>query len=194
MKHLSSHFPLIIVALLAIATFWLEQVVRNEYGSGLGKHRHDPDAIVEHFAVDHFDKTGKQQSRLTADKLLHYPDNDTADITAPVINLNRSDRPIVFTSQTAQASNTTKVVVMRGSVRGERKATASQPAQILTTEELTVLSDEEIARTQLPVLFTQGVSRLDGIGAEWNNITGLFLIHKQVRAVLPHKQPEPRQP
>ena len=193
MNRLTAHFPLVIVALLAIASFWLEQVVRNEHRESLGKQRHDPDTIVERFAIDHFDTSGKLQSRLTASQLLHYPDDDTADITSPVLTLTRDERPVVFTSQRARASNTTKVVVLQGSVRGERQATSSEPAQILTTEELTVFTDEEIARTSLPVLYTQGSARLDGIGAEWNNLDGLLQIHSQVRGEFPPR-PSPPQP
>jgi len=191
MNRVTAHFPLIIVALLAIASFWLEQVVRNEHHDSLGKQRHDPDAIVERFSVERFDDSGKLQSRLTARQLQHYPDDDTADILSPVLTLTRDARPVVFSSERAHAGNTTKIVVLQGSVRGERKATDHEPAQVLTTEELTVLTDEEIARTHLPVLYTQGGARLDGIGAEWNNLTGLLQIHSQVRAEIPPRPAAP---
>ena len=193
MNRLSSHFPLIIAALLAAATFWLEQVVRNEYRSGLGNARHDPDLIVDQVSIDRFDLTGKRISRMTGSKLVHYPDDDTAEITSPVITLTRDARPTVFTSKTAHANNETKVVVMRDSVRGERAASADAPLQTLETEVLTVLTDDEIARTDKPVFMTQGASHMSGIGAEWNNITGLFTIHSMVRATLAPK-PDASQP
>ena len=146
MNRLSAYFPLIIVALLAATTFWLEQVVSNEIREGLGNKRHDPDLIVNNASIDRFDTDGKRISRITASQLRHYPDDDTADLTDPVITLTRDARPSVFSSKTAHADNASKIVVMRDSVRGTRAAGADSAMQTLETEELTVLTDDEIAR------------------------------------------------
>lgn len=184
MNRISAYFPLMIAALLAATTFWLERVVSNEIREGLGNKRHDPDLIVHHASIDRFDNQGKRISRITATQLQHYPDDDTADLIDPVITLTRDARPTVFTSKTAHADNASKVVVMRDSVRGNRAAGADSPMQTLETEELTVLTDDEIARTDKPVFMTQGASKLSGIGAEWNNLSGVFTIHREVRVVI----------
>lgn len=192
MNRLSTHFPLIIAALLALATFWLEQVVRNEYRGGEGNNRHDPDFVVNQVSVKRFDVEGKRVSQMTASLLQHYPDDDTADLTDPVITLLRDARPTIFSSRTAHANNDTKVVIMQGDVRGERAAGADQPAQTMATEELTVLTDDEIARTDKPVALTRGKTRLTGIGAEWNNLSGQLAIHNQVRVAFPPRANAPQ--
>jgi len=187
MNRLSTHFPLIIAALLALATFWLEQVVRNEYRNGEGNTRHDPDFVVNQVTIKRFDIDGKRISQMTATKLQHYPDDDTADLTDPAITLLRDARPTLFSSKTAHANNDTKIVTMQGNVRGERAAGAGIPAQTMTTEELTVLTDDEIARTDKPVTLTRGAAQLTGIGAEWNNLSGQLTINSQVHVTLPPK-------
>lgn len=187
MKRISSLFPLIIVALLAAASFWLEYVVRNESQSGLGKGRHDPDAIVNNFQVDRFDISGKLSSRLTAKKLTHYPDDDTADIEAPHITFLHESRNMEFRSEQAHADNRQRTVLLFGKVRGERPATVDSAAQTLDTDELTVWVDDEIARTPQPVLFTHGKNRIEAVGADWNNLTGMLNLHSSVQATLPPK-------
>ncbi|GAB2888363.1 hypothetical protein GCM10027046_15950 [Uliginosibacterium flavum] len=191
MNRLSAYFPLIIVVFLAGTTFWLERIVSNEARNGLGNKRHDPDQIVNQVSIDRFDNTGRRISRITASQLQHYPDDDTAELANPVITLTRDERPTVFSSKTAHADNASKVVVMRDTVRGNRAAGVDSAMQTLETEELTVLTDDEIARTDKPVRMTQGASTLSGIGAEWNNLSGIFTIHHEVRAVIMPKAPQP---
>lgn len=191
MNRLSIYFPLIIVTLLAATTFWLERVVSNEIREGLGNKRHDPDQIVHQVSIDRFDNTGRRISRITASQLQHYPDDDTTELTNPVITLTRDERQTVISSKSGQADNASKIVVLRNSVQGNRAAGVNSAMQTLETEELTVLTDDEIARTDKPVRMTQGASTLSGIGAEWNNLTGVFTIHRDVRAVIMPKTTPP---
>jgi lipopolysaccharide export system protein LptC len=184
MKRFSSLFPLLIVALLAMASFWLEYVVRNENHSGLGNDRHDPDAIIHDFSVTRFDSEGKKRSSLNAVKLTHYPDNDTAELVSPRISFLQEKSTTTFTSESGLANNRQHSVLLIGKVRGITPATAEHPAQTLSTDELEVLVDDEIGRTPHPVHFTHGASELDGIGAEWNNISGQLKILSHVRATV----------
>lgn len=184
MKRLSSLFPLLIVALLAMASFWLEYVVRNENRPGLGNDRHDPDAIIHDFSVTRFDAEGKKRSSLNASKLTHFPDNDTAELVAPQISFLQEKRNTTFTSESGLADNLQRKVLLIGKVRGVTPASAEQTAQTLSTDELEVLIDEEIGHTPHPVHFTHGASELDGIGAEWNNISGQLKLLSHVRATI----------
>jgi lipopolysaccharide export system protein LptC len=183
MKRLSILFPLVVVGLLAAASFWLQYVVQRERPSVTGANRHDPDAYVEKFEVERFDETGRLQSRLSAEHAVHYPDNDVADMTQPRMVINGRERQVTFTSDRARASNADRRVFMQGNVRGVQPATADRPEQTLQTEELTILTDDEIGVTDKPVTMTQGKSRLDGIGAEWNNLTGVLKMN-HARATL----------
>ncbi|MGC3964864.1 MAG: LPS export ABC transporter periplasmic protein LptC [Rhodocyclaceae bacterium] len=187
MKRLSSLFPLIVVALLAGASYWLQYIVQQSRPGGLGVNRHDPDAYIEHFEIERFGPDGRLQSRLSAPKAVHYPDNDIADMTTPRMELNGRERVTTLSSDRAVASNTEQKVIMTGNVRGLQPATADRPEQTLSTEELTVLTDDQIAITDKPVVVTQGQSRLEGVGAEWNNITGVLNMN-QARATLPPKK------
>lgn len=190
MKRISSFFPLLIVALLAMASFWLEYVVSNENRAGLGNNRHDPDAIIHDFSVSRFDAEGKKRSDLSASKLTHFPDNDTAELIAPRISFLQQHRTTTFTSEHGLADNQQRMVTLIGNVRGITPASASSPEQKLSTEELEVLVDDEIGRTKYPVRFEHGASELTGVGANWNNISGRLDVLSRVRTTI---LKEPRQ-
>ena len=80
----ASLFPLAMLVLLAALTFWLNRLIQDD--KPRGPQRHDPDYWVERFEVRRFDIDGQLQHTLVGDKLVHYPDDDTAIVTAPHIS------------------------------------------------------------------------------------------------------------
>jgi len=186
---IGTYFPLIIAALLAATTFWLEQVVSNEIHDSKGNLRHEPDLIANQVVIDRFDETGKHITHITSVRGFHYPDDDTADFFEPVVTFMRAGQPAVFSSKKAHAENATKVVEMLGDVKGNRAAIGNTPAMTMNTDALTVLTDDEIARTDQPVVLTHGAASITGVGMEWNNLTGVFTVNNQARTTFPaHKQ------
>lgn len=184
MKNAPALFPVLLAAVLAGVSFWLAYVVQHErpdYSAGNG--RHDPDAIVKNFEIDHFDKTGRLQAHLNAKEMRHFPDDDTAELDEPHATYDDGQRKMVWTSDRALGHNETRQITLISNVRGVRLATETEPEQVMTTEELTVLLDDQIARTDKPVTFTQEESRIDAQGAQWDNINGVLQL-QQVRSTL----------
>ena len=97
MKHWPSQlFPIILLALLAGLTFWLQKVIGQDELVNDGKLRHDPDAIAENFMVRRFDDSGQVKYRLIAPYLVHYPDDDSSELTSPKLISYRPDAaPVV---------------------------------------------------------------------------------------------------
>ncbi|MDQ8021638.1 MAG: LPS export ABC transporter periplasmic protein LptC [Moraxellaceae bacterium] len=183
MKRLYTLFPLILAALLAAATFWLEQFVSGEAQPRPSLDRHDPDAIVEGFRVQRFNLDGSPQFILTAERGLHYPDDDTADLVAPRLRFTGTDAIMDWSADAAHLSDQSRIVELTGRVVGTKHNKDGSAPQTLVTERLTVLTDDEIARTDAPLTMTQGISRVDGVGGEWDNLNGLLKLN-QARATL----------
>ena len=76
-------FPLLLMLALAGLTFWLELMVREEEGMRQSPRRHDPDYIVDRLVHTRFNAQGLAESMLAAEKMLHYPDDDSTDLVAP---------------------------------------------------------------------------------------------------------------
>lgn len=171
-KRLSNYFPLIIAALLAGSTYWLEFVVRNERAMSVPADRLAPDAFVEKLQLDRFDAQGRHQFHLVADEMTHYAINDTADFVQPRLVFSREERTFHLRSDRGRGVNASKEVTLNGNVIGIRQVGNSPDEQRLITDELTVLVDDEVAMTDKPVIATQGNSRIDAVGAEWDNARG----------------------
>ena len=86
-------FPLLLLGLLAGLTFWLERMASLDDPDRRAKARHDPDAIIEHFNIQRYDAAGELQNSLTADKLVHFPDDDSTEVSHPSLTYHQGSRP-----------------------------------------------------------------------------------------------------
>jgi len=182
-KRLSHFFPVIIAGFLALSTYWLEFVVSNERPSGRPSNVLAPDAFVDQLELDRFDAHGRHQSHLTAEKMTHYGDSDTADLVQPRLLFSRDQRTLHVRSDRGHGINNTREIQLDGNVIGIRKIDNDPREQRLLTESLSVLTEDEIATTSAPVTMTQGATTIEGVGAEWNNADGTLKMH-QVEATL----------
>jgi lipopolysaccharide export system protein LptC len=183
MKHWPSQlFPIIILALLAGLTFWLQGRVGTDESRHDGKLRHDPDAIAENFVAKRFDEAGQLKYQLAAPYLEHYPDDDTSEVKSPTLVSYRADKPpVTVTADHATYTAQGEIAYLRDNVRLTRAATGGHPELVATTPDLTVHTEAGIAFTESPVKITQGQSWITGVGAHIDNNASTFVLQSQVK-------------
>ncbi|MDP2821176.1 MAG: LPS export ABC transporter periplasmic protein LptC [Sulfuritalea sp.] len=181
-------FPLAMLVLLAALTFWLNRLIQDD--KPRGPQRHDPDYWVERFEVRRFDIEGQLQYTLLADKLVHYPDDDTTVVTAPHITYHRQPRSEV-SARLAYVGRDGKEIDLVDSVRVIRhSATGDTPPTVLETRTLKVFPDDEKGRSSEPVVITQGRSVIRGSGLEIDNRSGITVLHGRVTGTLHRNRTE----
>ena len=180
--HATSMFPLAMLLLLAAITFWLSQVIQGHVPRG--PLRHDPDYWAERFEVRRFDINGTLQHTLVAEKLVHYPDDDTTIVTEPHLTYHQLS-PLEIFARTAYIGRDGKEVDLVDEVKVIRHgATDDLPPTLLETRTLKVFPDEEKASTNDPVTLTRGTSVMRGTGLETDNSTGITIMHGRVTGTL----------
>src|SRR5262245_48560224 len=75
-------FPLALMLTLALLTFWLDRAVRDD-GAHPSLRRHDPDYIIDKFTSTTYARNGAPETILSADKMLHYPDDNSIALLSP---------------------------------------------------------------------------------------------------------------
>lgn len=182
MKHWPSQlFPIILLALLAGLSFWLQKALDTGDSKHDGKQRHDPDAVAENFVVRRFDETGTVKYRLTAPYLVHYPDDDSSELRSPVLVSYRPDAPpVTLTARNAKVTAKGETIYLWDDVRLTRTATADRPEMVARMPDLTAQPDVGIAFTNSPVEITQGQSWIKGVGAHLDNNTSTLVLQSQV--------------
>lgn len=186
-----SLLPIVLLALLAGATFWLERATQVRE-SRVDKGRHDPDFIVDRFVVRRYDDEGILRHTLFADRMLHYADDESTDVTAPRLIYHRQ-RPTVVTSRTGWMDKDGEHARLDGDVRIVRAGatdTIGAPETVITTSVLHVVPDDEFAHTDAPVTITQGETVIHGVGLTVDNKTQISVLSGPVRGIIHRTQPK----
>jgi lipopolysaccharide export system protein LptC len=178
----SSLFPLLLILALAAASLWLERAVQAPERDNSGKTRHDPDFIAEDFGITKMDTSGKPEYILSAERMQHYPDDDSTSVVAPHLVQRHDDaNPVVIRADRGLIVNKGEEARFYGSVVVVREAGRGQSELRVQTEYLQVVPELDLARTDQPVIITEGRSWLSGVGMEFNNRTRQFALQSQVR-------------
>jgi lipopolysaccharide export system protein LptC len=175
-------FPLVLMLVLAALTFYLDRAV-NEDESHPSLRRHDPDYLVVNFITTTFDREGRAESMLSAERMVHYPDDDTTELTSPrVVQTKRDEPKMTVRADRGTLSRDGEDIYLYDNVVLEREAGAGQTAARLTTEYLQVVRDRSLVRTDRPVTIVEETRSLSGKGMEYSSETQHFTLHSDVRA------------
>jgi lipopolysaccharide export system protein LptC len=178
----SNLFPLLLMLALAAASLWLERAVQAPERDKSGKMRHDPDFIAEDFGITKMGVTGKPEYILSAERMQHYPDDESTSVVAPrLVQRHDNANPVVIRAERGLITKNGEEANFYGSVVVVREAGRGQSELRVQTEYLQVVPDRDLARTDKPVIITEGRSRLSGGGMEFNNKTRQFALQSQVR-------------
>ena len=181
MNRLSQWFPLLLLAVLAGLTFWLDQAMQQAERPPETA-RHDPDTIVENITARRMDENGNVKHTLRARHMTHYPDDDSTHLVAPHFTSNASARaPVTITSRTARISSGGEHVYFETDVRAVRAAYGEHSEMVMETSFLHVTPDENIARTDRPVTVTDAHTVARAIGLELNSETRTVKFLSQFR-------------
>ena len=182
MKHWPSQIiPIVLLAILAALSFWLQRTVDREETKSDAKLRHDPDAYAENFIVRRFDNTGKVKYRLTSPYLVHYGDDDSSELKSPTLISFRADAPpVTVASDRATVTSQGETVYLYDNVSVTRAAMPDRAEMVARMPDLTANPDAGTAFTKSPVEITQGQSWIKGVGAQLDNNTSTFVLQSQV--------------
>jgi len=167
---------------LALLTFYLERTVREEE-SPPALRRHDPDYLVSNFTTTTYNADGAAETVMSAERMVHYPDDDTTELFAPRVVQAKPKQPrYSVRADRGQLSRDGDEIFLYGSVLLVRDASAEGPEARMTTEFLHVLRDRSLVRTDREVKIVEGSRSLQGRGMEYNNDTRSLVLRSDVVA------------
>ncbi len=176
-------FPLILLALLATMSFWLDRKVQPPAHRPDGSTRHDPDFIVEGFSAVKMNPDGTRRYSLAAKRMVHFPDDNSTQFESPrLVYFDYQRAPLTIRSETAEAVQGGDDVFFRGDVQLIRSAYESNAELGVFTSFLHVIPDKDLAKTDKPVRIVDGNSTASSVGLEFNNATREIKMLSEVKA------------
>ena len=193
MKHWPSQlFPIILLAALAGLTFWLQKTVDRGDAPRDRTPRHEIDSKAENFVARRFDENGVLKYQLAGPSMVHFPDDDSAELQNPLLTAFREAAPpVTLTARNARVSSKGETVYLWDDVVATREATAERPAMIARMPDLVAQPEAGTAFTNSPVEVTEGASWLKGVGADLDHNASTLVLRSQVRGmyIRPKAQP-----
>ena len=162
--------PLAALALLVGLTLWLNQLVQAPMARADGSKRHDPDLIVDNFNAKKLGEDGAVLYTLTAKKMVHYPDDDSAHLESVTLEAFEPKQPrMTLTADRGRLEQKGERVWVEGNVVITRDADAKTESARLMTDTMLVLPDEGIARTSSEVTMDSRSSHTVASAMELDN-------------------------
>jgi lipopolysaccharide export system protein LptC len=185
----ASWLPIGLLLLLVALTFWLNRLTQPEGLLNDGSQRHDPDLIVENFTARKLGRDGTLRYTLVARKMTHYPDDDSSVLeTVSFEAVNPGEQPVSATSERGKLLNGGDKAIMEGNVVIKTDATNASPAWRLTTPQLILLPDENLAQSDAGIHLQSADGTLTAASFVLNTETRMLTM-KQIKAV--YQSPHP---
>jgi len=184
-------FPLGLMLSLALLTLWLEHAVRvEEKPSAL--RRHDPDYIVSNFTTTTYSRTGEAVTMLAAARMVHFPDDDSTELTLPSVLQAKPEQPrVTVRAERGTLSREGDEIFLYDNVVLVREADGKNPEARMSTSFLHILRDRALVRTDRKVLFEEEGRSLTGRGMEYRNDTRELLLLNDVRGSMEPRRSSP---
>lgn len=182
---LSAYLPLLLMALLALATWWLVKNTPHTPPSGPeALVRHDPDYTMQDFTLQRFGNDGRLLVQVAGDELRHYPDTDTLEVDTVRIQAFSLDGSLTdATARRALANGDATEVQLLGGAQVERSGGRSATVPIrFEGEFLHAFLRTEQLKSHLPVVLRQGASEIRAGGMTYDNLTQQATFNGPVRA------------
>lgn len=161
--HLRRRRNLLLVVTLtaaAVLSWWLLSQVQI---SGEGEDRgrvHRPDFFLDDFILHVMGENGQPKHRIEGTRLVHYPDDDSAEVEEPRMEIHRPEAADWrISARFAWIGPAGEQLRLQREVRVERAAGADTTPLTMLTEELLALPDDQYVESDLPVTF---------LGLGWN--------------------------
>jgi lipopolysaccharide export system protein LptC len=185
MKSLPSiWFALIVLALLAALTYWIDRTVQPPAPKRDGSTRHDPDYTVNNFFSSRADQSGNPRYGLSGVEMRHYPDDDTTELVHPLFKEFSLSKPTIQAQgDRGTVSSNGENVYFMDNVRVVRAATPQKGELTIVTEYLHITPEQGILKTDRPVTILQAprtVANATGMELDKNERTLKLFNHVTV--------------
>lgn len=157
---LSAYLPIVLMALLALGTWWLVQhTPRPEADRSEAALRHEPDYQMQDVVLQRFAPDGRLRVQVEGTQMRHYADDDTLEIDTVTIRAWSPNGEVTRASaRRAVANGDASEVQLLGGARVVREGGAEEPPVEFEGEFLQAFLTTERVRSHLPVRMRQGHS------------------------------------
>jgi len=185
---LSAYLPLMLMALVALATWWLVKNTPVFQGAKpAAALRHIPDYTMLNFKVQRFAADGSLRLQIEGDEARHYPDTDTLEVdNARIRSIAPGSGVTLATAKKAVSNGDASEVQLNGQAHVVREATQvgdkTTEAIDFRSEFMHAFLQTEQLQSHLPVTITRGTVQIHGASMNYDNLSRVAQFKGSVKA------------
>lgn len=183
---LSAYLPLLLMAMLALGTWWLvENAPRERERPPERPVSNEPDYTMERFSLQRYGPDGRLRVQIDGERLRHYPATDTVEIDEARIRAVSAEGLVTHaTARQAVGKGDGSEVRLMGGAEVIRDASPGRERVEFRSEFLHAFIDAERVVTDQPVHIVHGTSDIRAAGLAYDHATQLLQLQGPMRAVL----------
>lgn len=156
----------VVLILLALGSNWMISSTSTETPDTVSE-EHKMDYYVGNFTTTLMGQDGKPFRRLRAVRMVHYPDDDTTELTEPYITLFEETIPMwKIQSDTGWLSGDGDLLLLQGNVIIDRPKTATQNPVHMVTSNLRIQPNQNYAETEEEITIDNSGNRIKSKGMQ----------------------------
>lgn len=192
LDRLTAWSPALLLGGLAALTYWLDSQVQPPGNGGAQAARHEPDMYIEKFRAVSLGEDGKPRQSLSAERAVHFPDDQTTEFVEPRLRLSEPGKPgFELTAKHGKLSADREHAWFTGDVRAVRDAPPGGAGDgspggrmTLTTQALHIATRDERLDTDQPVTIEDSRGIIRGVGLDFDNLARTATIRNQVSGTI----------
>lgn len=128
---------------LALLSWWMVRVAREQPVLFTEAPRHEPDLVVEGYRIVTLNPDGSRKYQLNAERFTHFADDGSAELERPYLVQYGDGAPVHVHAQRGWMPKSRAFIDMRGAVRMTRDRDPKSAGAELETEHLKILLDRK---------------------------------------------------
>ena len=155
----------LLLTVLALLSWWFANRMSPQQSPSVPKVEHSPEYFSTQFTKTVMNKDGTPEQRLAAQSMIRYQDDNTTELTRPVITFFEAESPPwVIRSDHGLVSSDRDEIVLAGHVLITREAAPGvNPIKVITSN-LTIHRSSNIAETSDHADLISPPNRISGTG------------------------------
>jgi len=174
---------LAILIIIAIFSLWLQEDIKKKPPQDTQQSTHFPDYFMEDFSIINLNKQGQPEYTLKASKMLHYADDNTAELETPHIEFTQAESKFSIQAKRATYLQNKNIIHLYEQVIIHRAPSSKHNELSIHTDYLKIDTQSRIAETDQLARVKTAEAELTTHGLIFNNIQGTLKLQSQVKGV-----------
>jgi lipopolysaccharide export system protein LptC len=180
---MKTFISLSVVIVFALITLWLQDAFKETPLVQKVKQKHFPDYFMDEFSVTQLDEAGLPTYVMHAAKLQHYSDNNSSEITTPLIEMHDPRGNWTVAAERAVVFGETDIIHLYDQVKIRREKSPQQAGLTIDTNYLKIDARNKIAETDQPAQIRTDTMQIDSRGMVFDSSRDILKLTANVRGM-----------